>query len=60
MCGSMVDVQSAMDEIRREKKEDRKKKPHGKNIMSGSAMQGDYKEIYTLYKYQCCKMKVML
>jgi len=44
MCGSMVDVQSATAEIRRGKKEDRKKKPRGKNKMSASAMQGGHKE----------------
>jgi len=33
MCGSMADIQSATAEIRRGKKEDRKKKPLGKNIM---------------------------
>jgi len=37
----MADIQSATAEIRRErKKEERKKKPHGKNIMSASAMDG--------------------
>ena len=36
MCGSMVDIQSAAAEIRRGKKEDRKK-PQSKNIMSTSA-----------------------
>jgi len=36
MCGSMVDIQSAMAEIRRGKKEERKKKkkPQSKNIMA--------------------------
>jgi len=35
MCGSMVDIQSAMAEIRREKKIDRRqKKPQGKNVMA--------------------------
>jgi len=35
MCGSMADIQSATAEIRRGKeKEDRKKKPQGKNIMT--------------------------
>jgi len=33
MCGSMADIQSAAAEIRRGKKEERKKKPQGKNIM---------------------------
>jgi len=34
MCGSMADIQSATAEIRRGKKERRKKKkPQGKNIM---------------------------
>jgi len=38
----MVDIQSATAEIRRGKKEDRKKekKPQGKNIVSASAVQG--------------------
>jgi len=45
MCRSMADIQSAAAEIRRGKK-DRRKKPQGKNIMSASAMQGNhnYKE----------------
>jgi len=35
MCGSMADIQSAADEIRRgtKKKEEEGKKPQGKNIM---------------------------
>jgi len=36
MCGSMVDIQSAVAEIRRGKKkeeEERKKKPQDQNIM---------------------------
>jgi len=43
MCQSMVDIQSAADEIRQGKKkiEDRKK-PQGKNIMSASATQGGH------------------
>jgi len=44
MCGSIVDIQSATVEIRRGKKEERKKKkPQGKNIMSASATQGGHK-----------------
>jgi len=42
MFGSMVDVQSATAEIRRGKKEGRKKKPQDENIMSASAMQGSH------------------
>ena len=45
MCGSMVDIQSAIAEIRRGKKdeEERKKKiPHLQNIMSASAAQGGH------------------
>jgi len=38
----MADTQSATAEIRRRKKEDRKKKPQGKNIMSASATQGGH------------------
>jgi len=34
MCESMVDVQSAAAEIRRGKKEEERKKPQGKNIMT--------------------------
>jgi len=35
MCRSMVDIQSATDEIRRGKKEKRRrKKPQSKNIMA--------------------------
>ena len=39
-CGSMVDIQSATAEIRRGKKEERKKQ--NKNIMSASATQGGH------------------
>ena len=42
MCRSTVDIHSATAEIRRGKKE-RKKKPQGKNIMSASAIQGGHK-----------------
>jgi len=43
MCGSMADIQSAKAEIRRGKKKERKKKkPQGKNIMSASATQGSH------------------
>jgi len=43
MCGSMVDIQSAMAEISRGKKEeDRKQKKQDKNIMFTSAMQGGH------------------
>jgi len=42
----MVDIQSAMAEIRRGKKKIKeKKKPQGKNIMSASATQGGHKEL---------------
>jgi len=45
MCKSMVDIQSATAEIRRGiKKEDRRKKPQGKNIMSASATQGGHND----------------
>jgi len=40
----MVDIQPATAEIRQGKKEDRKKKPQDKNIMSASAMQGGHNE----------------
>ena len=47
MCQSMVDIQSATAEIRRGiKKEDRRKKPHGKNIMSASATQGGHNKVW--------------
>jgi len=39
MCGSMVDNQSLTAEIRREKKEDRKKKTQDNNKLSPSATQ---------------------
>jgi len=45
MCGSMVDIQSAMAEIRRGKKkkiEERKNKLQDENIMSASATQGGH------------------
>jgi len=44
----MVDIQSATAEIRRGKKEDRRrrqKKPQDKNIMSASAMQGGHNNV---------------
>jgi len=41
----MVDIQSAMAEIRQGKKIERKKKPQGKNIMSASAMQGGHNKV---------------
>ena len=45
MCRSMVDIQSAIAKIRWGiKKEDRRKKPQGKNIMSASATQGSHKK----------------
>ena len=40
---TMVDIQSAAAEIRRGKKEDRRKKLQSKNIMSTSATQGGHK-----------------
>jgi len=46
MCASMVDIQSATAEIRRGKKDRRKKKkPEGKNIMSASATQGGHNNL---------------
>jgi len=42
MCGSMADIQSAMAEIRRRKKEE----TTGKNIMSASATQGGHNKAY--------------
>jgi len=44
MRGSMADIQSATVEIRRRKIEERKKKPHGKNIMLCPIPQGDHNE----------------
>jgi len=43
MCGSMVDIQSAMAEIRRGTEKE-KKKPQGKNIMPASATQGGHND----------------
>jgi len=40
MYGSTADIQSATADIRRIKKEERKKKPQDKNIMSASVMRG--------------------
>jgi len=67
MCGSMVDIQSAAAEIRREirkearnKKEDRKK-AQGKNIMSASATQGGHNNermpffLSTFFATVCCR-----
>jgi len=38
----MVDIHSATAEVRRGKKEERKKKPEDENIMSASATQGGH------------------
>jgi len=40
----MVDIHCATAEIRRGKREERKKKPQGQNIMSASATQGGHKD----------------
>jgi len=40
----MVDIQSAMAEIRRGKKKERKTKPQDENIMSACATQGGHKK----------------
>jgi len=46
MCRSIVDIQSPTAEIRRGKKDrKKKKKPQGKNIMSASAMQGGHNQL---------------
>jgi len=58
MCGSMADIQSATAEIRRGKK-DTPKKPHGKNIMSTSAMQGGHKKV-AIFETRCVLMSVCL
>jgi len=42
MCAGMADIQSATAEIRQGKKEDRRKRRNGKNIMSASATQGGH------------------
>jgi len=46
MCGSMVDIQSAMAENRRRKKEEirQKEKPQVKNLTSAAAMKGGHDE----------------
>jgi len=44
MCRRMVDIQYAAAEIRRGKKEERKKK-QDKNIMSASATKGDHNNV---------------
>jgi len=43
MCRSTVDIQSPTAEIRRGKKEDRRKKLQGKNIMVCPITLGDHK-----------------
>jgi len=55
MCGSMVDIQSPTAEIRRgkTKKERKRKKPQGKNIMSASATQGGHKK-FERHNYGLC------
>jgi len=47
MCASMADIQSATAEIRRGKK-DRKKKPQAKNIIFTSATQGGHNKYSTI------------
>jgi len=51
----MVDIQSAIAEIRRgkkkERKKERKKKPQDENIMSASATQGGHKQLMHAYAY---------
>jgi len=42
MCGSMADIQSATTDIRRGKKEERKKKPQDENIMVCPIPYGDH------------------
>jgi len=42
MCGSMADIQSPTAEMRRGKKERKKKKPQGKNIMVCPIPYGDH------------------
>jgi len=52
MCGSMVDIQTATAEIRRGKKDrKKKKKPQGKNIMSSSATQGGHNNCETALRF---------
>ena len=51
-CGSMVDIQYPTAEIRRGKKETRKKKPQGKNIMTASATKGGHNEQLTAGRYK--------
>ena len=48
MCGSMVDIQLPITEIKRAKKEEeeeRQKKPQDENIMSASATQGGHNKM---------------
>jgi len=52
MCGSMVDIQLPTAEIRRGKKDRRKIKTTGKNIMSVSATQGGHKKTIII-KLKC-------
>jgi len=50
MCGRMVDIQSAMAEIRRGKKEkEEDENTQDENIMSASAMQGGHSKIRIIY-----------
>ena len=44
LCGSMVDIQSETAEIRRGKKDGRKEKPQGKNILACPITQGGHNE----------------
>jgi len=52
MCGSMADIQSPTAEIRRGKKERRRKnKRHDENIMVCPFTQGDHKNGWTDLNY---------
>jgi len=53
MCGSMADIQSSTAEIRRGKKEIKKKKPQDKNIMACPIPQGDHNNV-------CCGLRKMI
>jgi len=49
MCRSMADIQSATAEIRRGKKDRKKKKPQVKNIMVDRIPQGDHNKLNRIW-----------
>ena len=60
MCVSMVDIQSATAEIRQGKKEERRTKPQGKNIMAPLLHRAAIKRSLMQQKIKCGLYIIML